>query len=67
MAEGIGTQVVEAPKVALNTLKRTPFLAITIAAIVLFLTLLIETYKPGVFTNPIRTALGAIGIAPKPV
>lgn len=58
MADGLVTnpvpQITDVPK----TIMRTPWLAIGIGFAFLVLVLIIESWKPGVITNPIRKLLG---------
>ena len=56
------SQVTEAPKVALSSVKSKPIMAIGVSFLVLTLVLLIEAYKPGVITGPIRRMLRALGV-----
>lgn len=58
MAEVV-TQIKEVPKV----FSRTPFLAIGVGLAFLILVLVVEAFKPGILTGPIRHALQAIGLA----
>jgi hypothetical protein len=62
MAETVVKQATEGPAVAFNTLRRTPVLAIGLMFIVLFVVLLLEAYKPGLLTGPVKRLLNAIGV-----
>jgi uncharacterized membrane protein (DUF485 family) len=62
MAESVVTQVKEVPGTLVSTVRRTPVLAIGIMFMVLFIVLLIEAYKPGLLTGPVRSLLTAIGV-----
>lgn len=62
MAESVVTQVKEVPSVVVGTLRRTPVLAIGVMFTVLLIVLLIEAYKPGLITNPVRRVLGIVGV-----
>lgn len=62
MAESVLKQATEGPAVALGTLRRTPVLAIGLMFIVLFFVLLLEAYKPGLLTGPVKRLLNAIGV-----
>ena len=58
MSEAIVTQVKEAPGKFLSA----PFMAIVIGVIFLMLVLIVEAYKPGLITGPIRRGLTAVGL-----
>lgn len=62
MAESVITQVKEVPGTVVGTLRRTPVLAIGVMFTVLLIVLLIEAYKPGLITNPVRRVLGIVGV-----
>jgi len=62
MAESVVTQVKEVPSTVINSVRRTPVLAIGVMFAVLLIVLLIESYKPGLLTNPVRKVLGLAGI-----
>lgn len=62
MAESVVTQVKEVPGTVIHTLTRTPVLAIGVMFAVVLIVLLIEAYKPGLITNPIRQLLGVVGV-----
>lgn len=62
MAESVAAQVKEVPSVVVGTLRRTPVLAIGVMFTVLLIVLLIEAYKPGLITNPVRKVLGIVGV-----
>lgn len=62
MAESVVTQVKEAPKAVVGTLRNSPVKAIGVGFLVLTLVLLIEAWKPGIITSPIRRMLRAIGV-----
>jgi hypothetical protein len=57
MAEGAITQLKEVP----HEIRKFPVMAIGIGIAFLFLVLLIEAFKPGLITGPIRSVLHAIG------
>ncbi len=57
MAE-ISTQITDIPK----EIKSMPFMALGIGVLFLILVLIIEAYKPGLLTGPIRSALTKIGV-----
>lgn len=61
MAESVVAQVKDIPGTALGSLRSTPILAIGIIFLTLFVVLLIEGFKPGLLTNPVRSALHAMG------
>jgi hypothetical protein len=63
MAESVVTQVKEVPGTLVSTVRRTPVLAIGIMFMVLFLVLLLEAYKPGLLTGPVKSLLHAIGVS----
>ncbi len=62
MAESVVAQVKDIPGTALDSVKKTPVLAIGISLLVLTLVLLIEAFKPGIITGPIRRMLRAVGV-----
>jgi len=62
MAESVATQIKEVPGTVVGTLRRTPVLAIGVMFAVLLIVLLIEAYKPGLITNPVRRVLGIVGV-----
>jgi hypothetical protein len=62
MAESVLTQAKEVPGTVLNTVRHTPVLAIGVMFAVLLIVLLIEAYKPGLITNPVRKVLGIVGV-----
>lgn len=62
MAESVVTQVKEVPSTVINTVRRTPVLAVGVMFAVLLIVLLIEAYKPGLLTNPVRKVLGIVGV-----
>lgn len=62
MAESVVTQVKEVPSTVIDTVRRTPVLAIGVMFAVLLIVLLIEAYKPGLLTNPVRKVLGIVGV-----
>ena len=45
-----------------NTIKSKPLVALVVGFLVLTLVLLIEAFKPGLITGPIRRMLQAIGV-----
>lgn len=57
--------VVAVPKTAVATTMKRPLFAIGMAFFLLAVVLAVETYRPGVITNPIRRFLGVFGIKPK--
>lgn len=58
MAEAITTQIEKIP----GEIKSMPFMAIGIGFLFLLLVLILETYKPGLFTGPIKSALSKVGV-----
>lgn len=58
MSESVPTQIKDIPKVV----AKTPFLFIGVGILFLILVLIVEAYKPGLLTGPIRHALEAIGL-----
>jgi hypothetical protein len=65
MAEGVVAQVKEGPGDVLKTVKSKPITALVIGFIVLSLVVLIELFKPGALTGPIRKMFGMVGITGK--
>ena len=57
--------VTEVPKTAVATTMRRPLFALGMAFFLLAVVLIIETYRPGVITNPIRRFLAVFGVKPK--
>jgi hypothetical protein len=55
-------EALSAPKVALKTVKSKPWLAIGVFIVVLLFVILVEAWKPGFFTSPIRKGLQKLGI-----
>ncbi len=62
MAESVVAQVKDVPGTVINTVRKTPVLAIGVMFAVLLIVLLIEAYKPGLLTNPVRKVLGIVGV-----
>jgi len=62
MTEGVVAQVKSIPGTAISTTKNTPILAIGIALLVVLIVLMIEAYKPGLLTNPMRKLLTSVGL-----
>jgi len=54
--------VADAPGKALSTVKDRPWLAVGIVALVLLGVVLLESWKPGALTGPIRRGLQKLGI-----
>ena len=63
MAESVVAQVKDVPGTLVGTVRRTPVLAIGVMFGVLFLVLLLEAYKPGLFTGPVKSFLHMIGVS----
>lgn len=53
------------PKAAVSTLRHRPLFAVGMAVFILAVVLTIETFRPGMITNPIRRGLAFFGIKPK--
>lgn len=60
--DGVVTQIKDIPGTAISSVKHTPVLAIGIALLVILIVLMIEAYKPGLLTNPMRKLLTSIGL-----
>jgi hypothetical protein len=63
--EAVGTQAKELVKVPVTGVKElfsAPLVAIGMILFVLFVVLLVEAYKPGLFTGPVRKFLTAVGV-----
>lgn len=58
MAESITTQLKDVP----GDIKKYPWTAIGIGFLFLILVLLIEVYKPGLITTPIKNLLAKVGL-----
>lgn len=56
--EAVSSQIKEIPQVV----TKAPLLFIGLGLLFLMLTLLVEAYKPGLLTGPIRHILTAIGV-----
>lgn len=54
----VTTQIKDIP----GEIKSMPFMAIGIGVLFLILVLIVEAYKPGLFTGPIRSALTKVGV-----
>jgi len=54
--------VKDIPGTALGAVRHTPILAFGIVMLVLFAVLLLEAYKPGLLTGPVRRGLTALGL-----
>lgn len=63
MAESVVTQVKDIPSTIVGSVRHTPILAIGVMFGVLFLVLLLEAYKPGLFTGPVKSFLHMIGVS----
>ncbi len=50
------------PKVALQTARRSPWLAAGVLVFVLVLVVFLEAYRPGMLTGPIRKGLTKLGL-----
>jgi hypothetical protein len=55
-------EALAAPKVALRTVKGSPWLAAGVVFVVLVAVVLLEAYKPGALTGPIRSGLKKLGL-----
>ncbi len=55
-------EALSAPKVALGAVKRSPWLAAGVVFVVLVGVVLLEAYKPGALTGPIRRGLVKLGL-----
>lgn len=58
MAEGVVAQIKDVPRVTMST----PILALAIGLAFLVLVLIVEAYKPGLITGPIRHGLTTLGL-----
>lgn len=58
MAEGVVAEIKAVP----GDIRRTPWTAIGIGILFLVLVLIIEAYKPGMITGPIKSFLAMFGI-----
>lgn len=65
MAESVTTQVTEAPKDVIKTVKSKPVTALVIALITVSAVVLIEIFFPGAITGRIRNAFNMVGIKGK--
>jgi hypothetical protein len=65
MAEAVTTQVAEAPKDVLNTVKHKPVTALVVALIAVSAVVLLEIFFPGVITGRIRAAFNMVGVKGK--
>jgi len=55
-------EVLSAPKVALQTAKNKPWLAFGVLVVTVVFVTLLEAYKPGILTGPIRRGLQKLGL-----
>lgn len=55
-------EALEAPKDAVKTLVKRPWLAVGMVFFVLVVVVLFEAYKPGAVTGPIRRLLSKVGL-----
>ena len=62
MAEGVVAQIKDIPGTAVSSVRNTPVLAFGIMLLVILVVLLIEAYKPGLLTNPMRKVLTTLGL-----
>lgn len=62
MSEGVVAQVKGIPGTAVSSVRNTPILALGIALLVILVVLMIEAYKPGLLTNPMRKFLTSVGL-----
>lgn len=62
MAEGVVGQVTGAPGAIISTVKTRPVAAVAIFFFVLLFILIVEAYKPGLFTGPVKKLLTGIGV-----
>lgn len=62
MSESVVAQIKDIPSTAFSTTKNTPVLAFGIALLVIIIVLMIEAYKPGLLTNPMRKLLTTVGL-----
>lgn len=60
--ESVVTQVKEIPSTLVGSVKKTPVMAIGIAMSVIVIVLVIEAWKPGLITGPIRSGLNKLGV-----
>jgi hypothetical protein len=58
VASEVATDLVAGPKTAISR----PLLFISIGLFFLLLVVIVEVFKPGVITDPIRKAVGMVGI-----
>jgi len=63
MAEGAVAQLKDVPGTIGGTVRSKPFLAVGVMVGVLVIVLLVEAFKPGLITGPIRKALRAVGVS----
>lgn len=55
-------EALNAPKVTLQTVKGKPWLAVGVLLLTLTFVVILEAYKPGVLTGPIRRGLQKLGL-----
>lgn len=58
MAESAVAEIKAAPKEFMST----PLKAITVGLIFLILVLILEHFKPGIITGPVKSLLGMVGL-----
>jgi hypothetical protein len=62
MAEGVVAQVTGAPGAIVSGVKNKPIAAVATFFFILLFILIVEAYKPGLFTGPVKKLLGAVGV-----
>lgn len=62
MAEGVLDQVKTGAKDIVKTPMSRPILALTVFTLILGFIVLVELFKPGFFTNPVRKFFGMVGV-----
>jgi len=65
MAEGVVTQVKEAPGDVVSTVKNKPVTALVVALIAVSFVVLVEIFFPGEITGRIRAMFNAVGVKGK--
>ena len=55
-------EALDAPKVTLATVKGKPWLAVGVLFVTLVFVVLLESWKPGILTGPIRRGLQKLGL-----
>lgn len=62
MAEGVVAQVKDIPGTAIGAVRHTPILAFGIILLSIMFVVLLEVWKPGLLTGPVKSFLHMVGV-----